>query len=63
MIIIKIFANLLFALFSSSCLLYEQIYMIIKALREYSLNARAALKNKTKTIILWILLLQARVFA
>ena len=60
---LKILPNLLFALFSSSRPLYKQVYKIIKALREYLPNARAALQQNTKTSILCILLLQARVFA
>ena len=60
---IKIFVNLLFALFSSSCPLYEKFYVIIKALQEYSPDARAELQKKTKTSILCILLLQVRRFS
>ena len=32
-IILKIFENLLLALFSSSCPIYKQVYVIIKSLR------------------------------
>ena len=62
MMMLKIFENLLFALFSLSFLLYKQVYAIIKAVREYSPNARAGLQHNTKTIILCILLLQSRIF-
>ena len=34
MMMLKIFVNLIFALFYFSCPLYKQVYMIIKALRE-----------------------------
>ena len=34
MMMLKIFTNSLFALFSSSCPLYKQVYVIIKALRQ-----------------------------
>ena len=60
--ILKIFSNLIFALFSLSYLLYKQVYVVTKELREYSLNARSALWHNTKTIILWILLLKSRRF-
>ena len=52
MIMLNIFSNLLFAIFSSFFPLYKQVYVIIKALIEYSPNSRAALQNNTKTIIL-----------
>ena len=51
MIMLKRLTNLLFTLFSSSFPLYKQVYAIIKALREYSPNARAAVQNLTKTRI------------
>ena len=63
MMMLKIFANLLFALYPSSCPFYEQVYEIIKAIREYLPNSRAALQNNINTIILWIIILQARRFA
>ena len=63
MMMLKRFTRLLFALFSSSCPLYKQVYTIIKAIREYSPNSIVALHQNTKTIIIWILLLQARIFA
>ena len=59
MMMLNIFANLLFALFYLYYPLYKQVYAIAKALREYSLNKRAAIGYNTKTIILWILLLKA----
>ena len=54
-IMFKRYENLLFTLFPSYFPLYKQVYATIKALREYSPNARAALQHKTKTIILWII--------
>ena len=60
---LKRFENLHFTLFSSPCPLYKQLYVIIKALREYFPNERAALQHNTKTIILWIFLLQAQIFS
>ena len=63
MLMLKRFTNLLFALFSSQSPLYKQMYAVVKALREYSPNARAQLSHEVKTSILWIILLQARRFA
>jgi hypothetical protein len=65
LIMIKRYANLLFALFSSQCPLYKQMYSIVTALREYSPNARMQLgaNAKAKASILWIILLQSRRFA
>lgn len=60
---IKRFANMLYALFSSQCPMYKQLYEIVKGLREYSPNARTQLGRKTKASMLWIILLQARRFA
>ena len=63
MLMLKRFTNLLFALFSSQSPLYKQLYAVVKALRDYSPNARAQLSHEAKTSILWIILLQARRFA
>jgi len=60
---IKRFANPLYALFSSQCLMYKQPYKIVKELREHSPNARTQLGRKAKASMLWIILLQARRFA
>jgi len=59
---IKHFANLLYALFSSQCPMYQQLYEIVKGLRDHSPNARTQLGRKTKASMLWIILLQARRF-
>ena len=48
MMILKRFANLLFALFSSSFPLYKQVYDIIKGPRDYLKNARSALHHNKK---------------
>ena len=63
MLMLKRFTNLLFALFSSQSPMYKQMYAVVKALREYSPNARAQLSHDVKTSVLWIILLQARRFA
>jgi hypothetical protein len=62
---IKQYANLLYALFSSQCPMYKQMYAIVIALREYSPNARIQLGSnaKAKASMLWIILLQSRRFA
>jgi len=60
---IKRFANLLYTLFSSQCPMYQQLYGIVKGLRDHSPNARTQLGRKAKASMLWIILLQARRFA
>jgi len=59
---LKRFTNLLYALFSSQSPLYKQMYAMIKAFRQFSLNARSKLTHGSKTSILWIVLLPARRF-
>ena len=63
MMMLKIFSNLLFALFYSSYPLCQKVYAIIKALREYLPNARVALQHNINTIILCIILLQVRSYS
>jgi len=58
MLMIKPFANLLYALFSSQCPMYQQLYEIVQGLREHSPNARTQLGKKAKASMLWIILLQ-----
>lgn len=60
---LKRFANLLCAIFSSQCPLYVQLYNLITALRDISQTARDQLSHGTKASILWIVLLQSRHFA
>jgi len=43
--------------------MYQQLYKIVKGLREHSPNARTQLGRKAKASMLWIILLQARRFA
>jgi len=63
MLMLKRFRNLLFALFTSQCPLFIQIYDIIKAFREYSASARANISTESRASILRIILLdQARRF-
>jgi hypothetical protein len=63
MLLLKRFANLLFALFSKDCPYYKCLVMIIKALKTFSKNARENMSMKSKASILWIILLQGRQFA
>ncbi len=60
---IKAYANLIFALFSSTCPLFIAIKTVIDALKQFSRPAREAFTTRTKAQILWILLLQSRNFA
>ncbi len=61
---LKHYANLLCALFSSQCPLYAQMYnLVISALSDISQTARDQLSHGTKVSILWIVLLQSRHFA
>ena len=63
MLMLKRFTNFLYALFSSRCPLYIQMYGIVKALRAYSPTARENLSHEVRTSILWIILIQSRWFA
>ena len=57
MLMIKLFAKLLNALFTRQYPLYKQIFRIVKELRGYSLNARALLLHEENTSTLWIILM------
>jgi len=63
MLMLKRYANLLHALFSSQSPMYKQMYGIVRALRDYSPNARAKISHEVKSSILWIILLQSRRYA
>ena len=63
MLLIKTFANLLYALFGSNCPLYLQVRRMIKAFTAYTRTALKALTLSTKASIMWITLLQTRHFA
>ena len=63
MLILKLFANLLRALFTIQCPIYQQMYEIIKLFRGCSPNERSQIPHELKTIILWIILLKSRRFA
>ena len=60
---LKAYANLLFALFTSHCPLFRALRTVIDALKEFSKQARDALCTASKASILWIILLQSRRFS
>ena len=60
--IVKIFVNLLFALFSSACPHYLQVKKILAVLHYYKRSALQALTRSTHVLILWIILLQTHHF-
>ena len=62
-VLLKTFANLIFALFSIDSPLFQYLQTVIKALREYSPRAREAMQLSTKASILWVILKQSRLFA
>ena len=62
MLVLKRFANLLYALFTDQCPLFKCIKQVINALKDYSRAARKQMSIQTKGSILWIILLQARQF-
>ena len=63
MLLLKRYANLLFALFSSGCPHFQCVLLIINALKTFSKSAKDNMTTRTKASILWIVLLQARQFA
>jgi hypothetical protein len=63
MLLLKKYANLLFALFSADCTLFQCMQRVITALRSYSHSAREKMTNSTKASILWVILKQSRRFA
>jgi hypothetical protein len=63
LLLIKTFANLLYALFGSSCPLYLHVRKMIKAFTAYTRTALKAMSMATKASVLWITLLQTRHFA
>lgn len=61
--ILKQYANLLAALFSSKCPLYQCVVLVIDALKAYSRASQNAMTLHSKAPILWILLLQLHHFS
>ena len=63
MLLLKRYANLLFALFSELSPMFRAVVTIITALKSFSRQARETMSKRTKASILWIILLQKRQFA
>jgi hypothetical protein len=63
MLLLKRYANLLFAIFSRECPLFQCVVTVINALKDYSRAARGLMSTRTRASILWIILLQSRTFA
>jgi len=57
---LKLFANLLFALFGGACLLYLHIVNVVENILQLSKNAHDVMSKQTKAAILWIILIQSR---
>ena len=62
-LLLKTFANLLYALFGSLCPMYTHTRTMMRAFNTYTKASLKALTMQTKASILWILLLQTRHFA
>ena len=63
LLMLKRYANFLFAIFSDTCPLFLLVKEVIRALRDFSREARRRMTIGTKGSILWIILLQSRHFA
>ena len=62
-IMLKRYANLLFADFSDMCSLFKAIREVSRALKEYSQEARKRIFLTTKGSIIWIIVLQSCQFS
>ena len=58
----KRFKNLLYEVFTETCPLFKAMLEVIRALKEYLLEARKRMTFSTKGSICWILSLQSRQF-
>ena len=56
MVMLKRYANLLFAVFTDTCPLFKAMLEVIRALRGFSREARKKMSMTTKGSILWIVL-------
>ena len=63
MLMLKRYTKLIFALFGSQSPMYQAMYDLVQALRNFSPQARQALSQQTKGSLLWTILLQSRRFA
>ena len=59
---VKIFANVLYALFSTTCPLFLQLKEIIKSLMEYKPSAQGLISSKQRASIAWIVTLLTKHF-
>ena len=59
---VKVFANVLSALFTNACPLFIHIKEIIKAIMEYKQTARDLISKKQRASIAWIMTLQTKHF-
>ena len=63
LLMLRRYANFIFALFTSESPLYKELAKVIRAFKKITLNARSNQPHKVRATILWIILLQSRVFA
>ena len=63
MLMLRRYANLLYAAFSEDAPLFKIVREVIRALQDFSQEARKRMTLNTKGSILWIILLQSRQFA
>ena len=63
MLMLRRYANLLYAAFLDDAPLFKLVREVIRALRDFSREARKRMTLNTKGSILWIILLQSRQFA
>lgn len=62
-LVLKGFANFLFASFSDHCLLFKCMHELVRAFKAYSYRAWKQLSDASKDSILWIVLLQSCQFS
>jgi hypothetical protein len=63
LLMLKRYANLLYALFGADCPLFRCIVQVITAFKAFSRNARDKMSQITRASILWVILKQSRRFA
>ena len=59
---LKVFSNLIYALFTASCLIFLELKAIIRSLMEYNTAAQTVIKRKQRSAIAWIITLQTKHF-
>jgi hypothetical protein len=62
-LLLKRFANLVYAIFGDTCPLFLMIKTLVDAIKEFSDEAREGMSKRSIASILWILLIQTRHFA